>query len=143
MSISRAAGQRGADWLLAVTAVLALASPAVASPRGTVPPALVGSFSTAIGKVEYRFGLLPGRYTISFAADGAVFFAEPAAPKGRVTWVTASGKRILFSPGARCPTTRGTYRWVIRGRILTFVKIADPCPVRVLTFANRNWIKVT
>ena len=129
--------------MLAATAALAIASPAPASPRATVPRALVGSFSTTIGKAAYRLGLLPGRYTISFAADGAVSFAEPAQPKGRVTWVTVSGSRILFSTGPRCPKTKGTYRWTIHKRILTFVKIADPCPVRVLTFANRNWIKVT
>jgi hypothetical protein len=122
------------------TAALAAAAPTVASSRSSVPSALVGSFSTRIGKAAYPV-LLPGRYTISFGVNGTVRSSEPGRRTRVTAVVTISGSRMDFSASPSCPSTTGTYRWNLRGRVLTFRTIADRCRVRILTLAHRNWLK--
>lgn len=106
-----------------VVAVVGVA-PISAAPQA-VPRALVGKWTIGAGN------------SITFKSNGRVVFKLGA----EVIDETASGTptRVTFGPAGVCPG-RGTYRWKLAGKRLTFRTVSDACSIRD-GFVSGTWVR--
>jgi hypothetical protein len=119
--------------------VVLVASLSAAAAVAVMPARLAGTYVSRIGNYP-EVGLYAGRYKLTFGPRSTVGYTVPGEPYFTLP-VTVAGNRITFLPGGACPT-RGTYVWNVDGATLTFRKVKDTCPKRVITMARR-WKRIT
>jgi hypothetical protein len=88
-----------------------------------------------------------GNWSLDLRSDGTLVFSAPpgfALPTSPASF-EMRGARFqtnAFSASG-CGGTIGTYRWRLSTIHLSFVKIADTCPIREALFSARQWDRLT
>jgi hypothetical protein len=117
-------------WALAVgvtaAVLLILASAAIA---GTT---LKGSYGRTVTGVSKNFD---GAWVIAFKGNGHYTVAVKGHIIGKGT-MTAKGDKATLRDSACKPKQVGSYTYALKGLVLTFTRISDPCPGRSTVLAK-------
>ena len=110
---------------------------AAASIQGTYAVRIRRSDTVAVGDAG-----LDGLWQFTVSGDGLISIVSPGGAKVSTarTQYHIEGDQILTTAFASnaCADV-GVYRWIREGSTLTFTRISDPCPIRVVLFTSRPW----
>jgi hypothetical protein len=117
-------------WSAAIAVTMTLLLTLAATAIAASPP--MGSYSRTITGAGKQ---LNGPWVIAFKAGGhyTVAWKDRVIGKGKIT---VTGTKATLIDSACKPSQTGKYTYTVKGAVLTFKRLSDPCPGRSAVLAK-------